>query len=506
MTAWVRSGAIVLLLCAGSALGQTDSVEVRIGSKSFTESVILAEIVGHLVTDAGHIPKQISGIGGTRLLWEALKAGQIDVYAEYTGTMSEEILAGENVRGEAALRDRIAGLGLRMTRPLGFNNTYAIGMKERLADERGIRTIGDLRSHPDLIIRFSNEFMQRGDGWPSLSRAYRLPHRDVRGLEHALAYEAIDQGAIHVTDLYATDAKIRMLDLRVLQDDLSHFPDYHAVLVYRADLADRAPDVIPRLHGLESRISEAAMMAMNAAVELDKKAENVVAAEFVRRELSIDAVARRETLIEGLIANTKEHLKMVAVSLSAAVLISIPLGVIASRRRRLAQPILGVAGVIQTIPALALLVMLIKPLSYVTDELGFPHTVVALFLYSLLPIIRNTYAGLSSIPANLTESARALGLSPAARLFRVEMPMASPMILAGIKTAAVINVGFATLGGFIGAGGYGAPIFEGIRLNDYARILQGAVPAALLALATQGLFELIERFVVPKGLRLEPVA
>ena len=146
--------------------------------------------------------------------------------------------------------------------------------------------------------------------------------------------------------------------------------------------------------------------------------------------------------------------------------------------------------------------LLIRPVSYFSDELGYPQAVVALFLYSLLPIVRNTYVGLRGIPPQLLESAIALGLPGWVRLWRIELPLASRMILAGVKTAAVINVGFATLGGFIGAGGYGEPIFTGIRLNNYGVILQGAVPAAVLALLVQAVFELVDRILVPKGLRI----
>ena len=133
---------------------------------------------------------------------------------------------------------------------------------------------------------------------------------------------------------------------------------------------------------------------------------------------------------------------------------------------------------------------------------GLPQ-LSALFLYSLLPIVRNTYTGLRDIPPPVRESAEALGLPPGARLRLVELPMASREILAGIKTSAVINVGTATLGALIGAGGYGQPILTGIRLDDVGLILQGAIPAALLALLVQGVFDLAELVVVPKGLRLK---
>lgn len=480
-----------------------ENPSVRIGSKAFTESVILGEIVSHLAARAGAKPKHVAGLGGTRLLWEALRVGQIDVYPEYTGTMSEEIFAGQDVYGRAALQAKLNEFGLKMTRPLGFNNTYVIGVKETLAVEHAIRTISDLRDHPDLIMRFSNEFMKRADGWDALAQFYGLTHRDVRGLEHALAYEALDKGMIHVTDLYATDAKIRKLGLRSLTDDRSYFSDYHAVYIYRAELKQRIPQFVTALRLLEGAIDETTMRNMNARVELDGLRESRVAAQFLATAFGIDVHTPRQQVVGDIVRYTGEHLRMVVISLAAAMLVAIPLGIVAAHRARLAQPILGTVGVIQTIPAIALLVLLIRPVSYFSDELGFPQAVIALFLYSLLPIVRSTHSGLRGIPPQLHESAIALGLTPWGRLWRIELPLASRAIMAGIKTAAVINVGFATLGGFIGAGGYGEPIFTGIRLNNYGVILQGAVPAAVLALLVQGLFELAERVIVPRGLRLK---
>jgi osmoprotectant transport system permease protein len=507
--------ALLLVLCplirmlapaaaAASSASETNLHPIRIGSKAFTESVILAEMATHLAAAKGLPTEHVAGLGGTRILWEALLAGQIDLYPEYTGTMSEEIFSGEGVRGDRALRARLASQDLRMTRPLGFNNTYAIGMREELAAELDIHTIGDLREHPGLILRFSNEFMKRADGWDALASHYELPHADVRGLEHALAYEALEKGVIQVTDLYSTDAKIRKLRLRKLRDELGHFPTYFAVFLYRVELEEQAPQFIDALRSLEGAIDAGTMIELNARVELEDRSESSVAAQFLADSLGIAAHAPASSLAADLLRFSTEHLQMVGVSLTTATLLAIPLGVLAVRRRRFAQPILGVVGVIQTIPSIALLVLLIRPVSYVSDELGYPQAVIALFLYSLLPIVRNTYAGLQGIPAPLLESAVALGLPARVRLLRIELPLASRTILAGVKTAAVLNVGFATLGGFIGAGGFGEPIFTGIRLNDYGVILQGAVPAALLALLVQGLFEIIDRMVVPKGLRIKP--
>jgi osmoprotectant transport system permease protein len=176
-----------------------------------------------------------------------------------------------------------------------------------------------------------------------------------------------------------------------------------------------------------------------------------------------------------------------------------PLGILASRKPKIGQVLLAGAGILQTIPSIAMLSFLIPLL-----DIGPRNAITALFLYSLLPIMRNTYAGLKDIPLSIRESSEALGLPALARLRLVEFPMAARTILAGIKTAAVINVGTATLGGFIGAGGFGEVIFAGLYKNDRGLILQGAIPTALLALAVQALFELAERKVVPLGLRLEP--
>jgi osmoprotectant transport system permease protein len=226
--------------------------------------------------------------------------------------------------------------------------------------------------------------------------------------------------------------------------------------------------------------------------------EGVVAADFARAAFGAAAPVEQESVLASVLRHTREHLALVAISLGAAIALAIPLGIASVRYARLGQVILSVTGLIQTIPALALLVFMIPPLG-----IGAPPAIAALFLYSLLPIVRNTHAGLNDIPDSLRESAEALGLPSGARLRRIELPLASRSILAGVKTSAVINIGTATLGALIGAGGYGQPILTGIRLDDVGLILQGAVPAALLALVVQGAFELAERGLVPRGLRLQ---
>jgi osmoprotectant transport system permease protein len=488
--------ALLLSVGAATALAQT---AITTGSKAFTENVILGELLARLAADAGAVAEHKGQLGGTRILWNALQRGDIDAYVEYTGTLSQEILADSGATTEDEIRAALAAQGIVMTRPLGFNNTYALGMREDVAAERGIAAISDLRDHPDLDLGFTNEFMDRGDGWPALRDHYALPHKRVKGLDHDLAYRGIEQGAIAVTDLYSTDAEIRYYELRVLRDDLSLFPPYEAVVVYRSDLEDRAPEVAAAFRRLEGRVPEAEMIGMNARAKLARIPEGRIAADFLATTFQVDSVVVVDTWLQRLGRNTAAHLLLVLVALAAGIAIAVPTGILASRHEAAGQVALGVAGILQTVPALALLVLMIPLVG-----IKAPPAILALFLYSLLPMVRNTCDGIRSVPASIWESATALGLSSGARLRLVELPLAMPSILAGVKIAAVQLVGFATLGAFVGAGGYGQPILTGIRLDDFGLILEGALPAAGLALVTQGVFELAERGLVSKGLRLRP--
>ena len=492
---------LLLLTGATASVGAADDPEVVVGSKSFTESVILGEMLVQLAEDVGGAARHRRQLGGTRVLWSALLEGEIDAYPEYTGTLLRETLAEVGLADAAELERYLSSLSISMTPPLGFNNTYAIGVKAELADRMELRRISDLRDHPDLILGFGNEFMERSDGWPGLRDRYRLPQQNVRGLDHDLAYRGLESGALHVTDLYSTDAEIAYYGLRALEDDLAFFPRYDAVVLYRTDLAHRLPRIVSSFSRLAGIIDEKSMSRMNARVKIHGVQEERVANEFLVQTLEIRERAEPISETGRLWQHTKEHLVLVGVSLSAAILLAVPLGIVAARQQRLGQIILGIAGVLQTIPSLALFVFMIPVLG-----IGGPPAIVALFLYSLLPIVRNTHAGLRDIPPSIIDSARALGLPPGGRLRIVELPMAARSIFAGVKTSAVINVGTATLGALIGAGGYGQPILTGIRLDDMGLILQGAVPAALLALVVQGLFDLVEWRLLPRGLRAADIS
>lgn len=499
---------ICTAICIGAMLGTPGCSRqpIRIGSKSFTESVILGDMLTQLVAATGADVEHKKEIGGTLLLWKTLTSGGLDAYPEYTGTIREEILAGQGIRDDEAMQRALAEHGIRMSRPLGFNNGYALGMKESVADRLNIHTISDLRRHPDLAFGFTNEFVDRADGWPKLRREYQLPQKQVRGLEHSLAYAGLTNNDIQVTDLYSTDAEIKLEKLRVLEDDRHVFPQYLAVILYRADLAERAPGVLAAMLKLEGRISEAEMIEMNmrANPKSDPRiGEPVIAEDYLgwKGLTAGGGTSREENLVEVIFTRTLEHLWLVAVSLAMAIVVAVPLGIVSAHRPGLGQLALALTGVVQTIPSLALLVFLLPLLG-----LGAKPAIVALFLYSLLPIVRNTYAGLHDLSPSLRESAEALGLPAFARLRLIELPLASRAILAGIKTAAVINVGTATLGGFVGAGGYGQLIAKGLRLYSTTILMEGAIPAALMALVVQVVFELAERYVVPRGLRVNAKA
>ena len=483
-----------ILLCAALLPSQTE--QLRVGSKKFTESVILGEMVRILAYQSGAQAEHLSELGGTRLVYEALLSGAIDVYPDYTGTLRLEIFKDLNLASDEELPAALAARGLRMSAPLGFSNSYGIAAKEAWAQANGVERISDLIALGDLTLGCSHEFLERGDGFPALRQHYGL-QLQAQGLDHDLAYAGMAADSFPLIVVYTTEPEIDYHGLRVLEDDRSFFPDYHAVLLYRDDVADSA--AMREVLRLCGRIDNQEMIRLNLAAKPPSGGgvpENVVADGFVSAEFGTLRQEVADSLADRVSARTWEQLLLVGVSLLLAVLLAVPAGIWAARHPALGQVVLGVCGVLQTIPSLALLVFLIPFL-----KLGAVPAIAALFVYSLLPILRNTHSGLQGIPGELLESADALGLSRRARLLAVELPIALPSILTGIKTAVVINIGTATLGAFIGAGGYGQPILTGIRLDDYGRVLEGALPAAAMAVLAQLLLDYIERLVVSPGLR-----
>ena len=488
---------MLLLTALTAAAGDV----LHVGSKRFTESYILGEVITRAAQRAGGIrAAHKPGLGNTAILFAALKSGAIDVYPDYTGTIALELLGLPGVPGLDELNRQLAPHGLAAGVLLGFSNGYALAMDEAQAARRDIRRISDLQRFGDARLGLSPEFLNRRDGWPALRDAYRLHALPVRGLEHGLAYAALTQGQVDIIDIYTTDPQIARLGLRVLEDDQRYFPDYGAVLVYRADLPQRHPRAWAEIVKLQGNITAAAMLRMNAAVELERRSFAAVAEEWLqgRRAVAMAAAPRSlgSTLFgTDLLRLTLEHLLLVCVSLLLSVLAGVPLGVLAQRVPRAGYWVLAAAGVLQTIPSLALLAFLIAAL----DRIGAVPAILALFLYALLPVIRNTEAALAGVGRGMRDAGRALGLTGRQLLRLIELPLALPGVLAGIKTAAVINVGTATIAAFIGAGGYGERIVAGLAVNDHTLLLAGAIPAAALAILIEWGFWLLERRLVRRG-------
>jgi len=475
----------LFLLVGGANAAGVQSVVV--GSKHFNEGYILAEVIAQLLEDRDFRVERKFGLGGTLICFEALKNGNIDIYPEYSGTLAEAILklprrvSYADLRGILKRRFEMDLLG-----SFGFNNSYAIALSRSLAEQRGLKRISDLARFPGLRFGFSYEFLNRHDGWPGLARIYDLAVRPV-GIEHGFAYQAIRESKLDVTDVYITDGDIEKFDLFLLKDDKQYFPQYLAAPLVRAELDGRVKQILGELAGT---IMDDQMRGLNAMVVLEGKSFAEVAHRFLNEA--------------GLLASGRQrieltHLKLTLIALIAGMVVAIPFGILVYRVRAISRPVMYIAGLLQTIPSIALLAFMIPLFG-----IGAKPAIMALFLYSLLPILRNTAAALFSIDPVLKKVSVGIGLTAQQRLRYVELPLAAPTILAGIRTAAVINIGTATLAAFIGAGGLGEPIVTGLALNDTSLILEGAIPAAVLAIMTEWAFEGLEKLMVPAHLLQKP--
>jgi osmoprotectant transport system permease protein len=479
-----------------------------IGSKRFTESYILSEIFSQAITNSGRGPViQRHGLGNTGILLSALKSGEIDLYPEYTGTISKEILKADRVLSLEEINSRLQPLGLEAGVLLGFSNSYAFAMRRDLANKLQIRSISDLQKHPELVLGLSHEFMGRDDGWKGLSKHYQLKSFSPRGLDHGIAYEAISKKQIDVTDAYTTDSKIIKYDLKILIDDRNFFPAYQALILHQKNVPFRFPEAWQALSGLENKISPKTMMELNSLAELKGKSFKEAADHYFQQSTNEGSNAKSnplepkktdffvDAIVGKIFANNflqllGQHLYLVFVSLFLAVMVGLPLGVMCFYKARIGQAILSFTSVVQTIPSLALLAFLIS----IFGVIGTIPAIAALFLYGLLPIIQSTYAGMQEVPKSMRQAACALGLSRYDQFRYIELPLAFNVVLSGIKISAVLTVGNATLAAFVGAGGFGERIAQGLALNDTSMLLAGAVPSALLALMIQYIFVILQKF------------
>lgn len=482
-----------VLACIPFTQALAADTPVIIGSKNFTESYLLAEMMAQLLETRGVLVRRQFGFGGTKVSFQALVNGEIDAYPEYTGTIALVILDGDSDMNSVDIRAGLEPMGLEILAPLGFNNTYAVAVAADIAETRRLGKISDLALHTDLRAGFSHEFRGRPDGWPGLAESYGLS-LNTSGIEHGLAYQAIAERKIDLTDAYSTDGELNRYDLVLLDDNKNYFPSYLAVPLVRRQL-DLGAKII--LNSMAGRLTNVRMRELNAAVVIDKLSFAAVAAGFLQSEGLID---KRPGTDEGmwtqLRRNTLRHLQLTIIALTMACVAGTGLALGVYRSGRASGLVLYLAGLIQTVPSIALLALMIPLLG-----VGVLPAIVALFLYSLLPILRNAITALTTIDPVYRQVAEAMGLTRRQQLRHVLMPLAYPHILAGIRTAAVISIGTATLAAFIGAGGLGEPIVTGLALNNTGLILQGAIPAALLAVATEIAFSGLEWRMIPRHMR-----
>ncbi len=482
---------LLMILFCSSISAQT----IRVGSKHFNESYILAEIISQLLEANGFKIERKFNLGGTLVCFESLKNNQIDVYPEYTGTISEAILKLPEKTGMYELNEKLINEhGLEISGSFGFNNTYAFAVKKKTAEKYNLVNISDLKQHPYLKAAMSYEFIKRKDGWENLAQLYHINIKPV-GIDHGLAYQSLDEGKIELTDVYSTDGEISKYDLVILNDDKNYFPQYMGVPFMRQAIEPKAKELI---RSLANTINDSLMRAMNSRVLYENKSFGEVANEFLKTNnlISSGVEYKRTSAADEILHKTLRHLQITFISLLLAILIAFPLGVLLSAIPAISKPVLYIAGLLQTIPSIALLAIMIPLFG-----IGIVPAVAALFLYALLPILRNTVTGIYSVDPVIKKVASGMGLTAWQKLKFVEIPMAMPAIFAGVKTAAVINIGTATLAAFIGAGGLGEFIVTGLALNDTSLILKGAIPAACLAILVEFLFEILERLLIPKHLK-----
>jgi osmoprotectant transport system permease protein len=537
--AFVMSGALATLgfqlaVTPRSMLGQASGADPRsvvVASKPFGESFLLAEMFAQLLESRGIGVERRPGLGATEVAFGALRRDAIDVYPEYTGTglvaILHETLPDSSARNSRAVfayvsRRFAEAYGVRWLPPLGFENTYAIAVRGETATRYGLRTLSDLaRASRSLTAGFTADFIGRPDGLAGLARAHGgaggaggvggMRFRATRPLSPALKYQALANGGVDVIDGYSTDGLLVRYDLVTLEDDKGFFPPYEAAALVSGRLARDRPEAIAALTLLSGRLDERLMRRLNRRVEVDRADVATVAADALRE---VGVLPEGEPVLRVaqndragvasflharrgvMLAQTLRHLLLVLGALAAAIVVAVPVGLALERARRVAEGTIGVLGVIQTIPSIALLAFMIPLFG-----IGVAPALVALWLYALYPIARGTYAGVRNADPEAVEAAEALGATPRQRLLWVRLPLAAPVIMAGVRTAAVITVGAATLAAFIGAGGLGEPIVEGLALADTRLILSGAIPAALLALIVDGALALVERRVRPAHLR-----
>ncbi len=494
----MKYGMMIAGLWVGLFACHAAAETVRVGAKNFTEQEIVAELVAQLIERYTDLTvERRFGLGGTGVCHAALVTGQLDLYVEYTGTAVLDILKQPAAGGRDEVLQQVARayleeFDLEWLAPLGFNNTYALSVRGKVAEEKGWRTVSDLIPAADrLRAGFTSEFIERPDGYPGLTRVYGLRFGSVTDLDPGLMCQAVSEGQVDVISAFATDSRLLVYGLAMLRDDRGFFPPYDAAPVVRGELLQAHPELRAALLPLAGAIDDETMRSLNHQVDEQGRRPSRVARDWLDARRGNAPAATRPARQAGrpgmwtlvmnrraeLARKTGEHVTLTGLALLVAVLAGVPLGVAIHRYRGASAWVLAGAEIVQTVPSLAMLAFLFA----LYKVLGMWPAVSALVLYALLLIVLNTFTGLKEIPPRIIEAAQGVGMSSRQRLWMVELPLALPIIVAGVRTAAVWTVGIATLSTYIGAGGLGDFISRGLARNMPELTLLGAVPAALMA-------------------------
>ena len=491
---------------------------IVVGSKNFMENKLLAEIFAQLIEARTELSvERRLGLAGTQVCFEALRTGAIDLYPEYTGTGLVSILqqppTGDSRTALNVVRSEfLKRWDLWWLNPLGFENAYALAVPRSRTAGTPLQTISDLaRIAPSLTAGFGYEFINRPDGLPGLETEYGLTFQRVQAMQQSLKYQAAATGEIDVLDVYTTDGRLAVYDFVVLEDDRQFFPPYEASGLIRGSTLAQHPELGAILGLLANAFDAATMRQLNYRLQEGGEPLEVVARDalsdlhlFVTDDADPEPVPHQEGLFAyawskraTLMRRTVEHLTLAGLALGLGILMAVPLGLLLERHQTVAEPVIRGIGLTQTIPSIALLAFMIPVFG-----IGMLPAVIALWIYSLFPIVRNTYSGLRDAAPQAVEAARALGMTEWQILYWVRLPLAAPVIMAGVRTAGVITVGTTTLAAFIGAGGLGVPIVAGLQMANTTVILSGALPSAVLALVIDGFLGKVETWVRPRGVSL----
>jgi len=492
---------------------------VVVSSKSFGESIILGEILSILLTDRFKQPVvRRLGLGGTKVAFDALVSDDIHVYPDYSGTGYSMILKRSGENDAAKVFDIVNSefskrWGIKWSQSLGFNNTYALAVRKDDPQFKNIQKVSELSSLDTGQFRYAApyEFMERKDGHRGFSEKYNLRFKknNMISMSAGLMFTAIKDREVDMMIAYSTDGRIGASDLRLLEDDLSYFPPYFVSFLFKESSYKKFPALKKAINLLENKITAKEMIHMNDQVDRLKRDSYQVAKNFLIKKKMLSGHTKSEFKDMGffsfamskkkyLLKIIKDHLVLSFSAFFLALLVSLPIGILLTRYQKAGMIVFPIVNTIQTIPSLALLGFLIPVVG-----IGFIPALIALFLYSLLPLIRNTYTGILGVDRNYLEASRGIGLNNFQILIHVELPLAMPIIIAGMRTAIVIVIATATLAALIGAGGLGDPIFRGVSTVNSNLILLGAIPSALLALIVDRSIGFLEKAVVSKGIRLK---